>query len=204
MERSVDFFYFAVFVSIDCGASGSFTDENTILWKGDTDLISNGVTHTVQPNYTVSRVMDTLRVFTTRKKNCYSIDATQGEKVLVRAGFNYGNYDKMSSPPTFDLQFNGNFWVSVNASASKMYEAIYVVKSKFISVCVAQTKPNQFPFISTLEVRSLDSQMYSNIGTNYALLMNERIAYGINESIRYNCTLSFLSCFSLIIRKLSD
>ncbi|PWA74728.1 malectin-like carbohydrate-binding domain-containing protein [Artemisia annua] len=174
-----------VFVSIDCGASGSFTDENTIVWKGDSDLISYGVTHAVQSNYTVSRVMDTLRAFTTRKKNCYSIEATQGEKVLVRAGFNYGNYDRKSNPPNFDLHFNGNFWITVNSSQVKVYEAIYVLKKKVVSVCVAQTNPNQIPFISTLEVRSLDIQVYGNMGTNYALFTNIRTAYAVNESIRF-------------------
>ncbi|KAI3806360.1 hypothetical protein L1987_22260 [Smallanthus sonchifolius] len=174
-----------VFVSIDCGAWGSFTDENTIVWKGDGDLISSGVTHVVQPNYSVSRVFDTLRAFTTRRKNCYSIEVEEGEKVLVRAGFNYGNYDQKSTPPNFDLHFDGNFWITVNASEFKVYETIYVVKKKVISVCVAQTKPDEFPFISTLEVRSLDSQLYSKIGTNNALLLNSRFAYGSNQTIRF-------------------
>ncbi|XP_076881792.1 senescence-induced receptor-like serine/threonine-protein kinase [Bidens hawaiensis] len=174
-----------VFVSIDCGVSGSFTDENTIVWKGDNDLISSGVAHAVQPNYSMSRVMDTLRVFTTRRKNCYSIEVEEGGKVLVRAGFNYGNYDQKSTPPNFDLHFDGNFWISVNTSEVKIYETIYVVKRKVISVCVAQTKPNEFPFISTLEVRSMDSQVYSKVGSNYALLNHFRIAYATNETIRF-------------------
>ncbi|KAI3507809.1 hypothetical protein L1887_22804 [Cichorium endivia] len=174
-----------VFVSIDCGASGSFTDENSIVWKGDDDLISNGVTHVVQSNYSVSRVMDTLRVFTTRKKNCYSIETEEGGKVLVRASFNYGNYDQKSTPPIFDLQFDGNFWISVNTSQIKIYEAIYVVKRKVISVCVAQTRPDDFPFISALEVRSVDSQVNSHIDTNHALFMNARVAYAANETIRF-------------------
>ncbi|KAJ0554143.1 putative transferase [Helianthus annuus] len=174
-----------VFVSIDCGASVSFTDENSIVWKGDNDLISSGVTYTVQPDHSVSHVMDTLRVFTTRRKNCYSIEVEEGEKVLVRAGFNYGNYDNKSTPPNFNLLFDGNFWVNVNASDFKIYEAIYVVKKKVISICVAQTKPNHLPFISSLEVRSLDSQLYSKIGTNYALLLHFRDAYATNQTIRY-------------------
>ncbi|KAI3760452.1 hypothetical protein L1987_50847 [Smallanthus sonchifolius] len=174
-----------VFVSIDCGASGSFTDENTIVWKGDSDLISTGVTHVVQSNYSVSHVYDTLRAFTTPRKNCYSIEVEEGEKVLVRAGFNYGNYDQKSTPPNFDLHFDGNFWITVNASEFKVYEAIYVAKKKVISVCVAQSKPDEFPFISTLEVRSLDSQLYNKIGTNNALLLNSRFAYGSNETIRF-------------------
>ncbi|KAL7584226.1 hypothetical protein Lser_V15G42287 [Lactuca serriola] len=173
-----------VFVSIDCGASDSFTDENSIVWKGDGDLISNGVTHVVQSNYSVSHVMDTLRVFTTRKKNCYSIEA-EGGKVLVRASFNYGNYDQKSNPPIFDLHFDGNFWITVNTSQVKIYEAIYFVKRKVISVCVAQTRPNNFPFISALEVRSVDSQVNKYVDPNYALFMNARFAYATNEAIRF-------------------
>ncbi|KAI3678401.1 hypothetical protein L6452_37691 [Arctium lappa] len=174
-----------VFVSIDCGASGSYTDENSIVWTGDGDLISNGVSHTVQSNYSISRVYDTLRAFTTRKKNCYSIEAEEGGKVLVRVVFNYGNYDGKSTPPMFDLHFDGNFWITVNTSQSIYYEAIYVVKRKVISVCVAQTNPNQFPFISSLEVRSVDPRAYSHIGPDYALFMTYRIGYGLNETIRF-------------------
>ncbi|KAL4558282.1 hypothetical protein LXL04_036480 [Taraxacum kok-saghyz] len=174
-----------VFVSIDCGASRSFTDENSIVWKGDEDLISNGVSHEVQSNYSISPVMDTLRVFTTRKKNCYSIEAEKGGKVLVRASFNYGNYDQKSTPPIFDLHFDGNFWITVNTSEAKIYEAIYFVKMKVISVCVAQTRPGNFPFISSLEVRSVDSQVNRNVDTNYALFMNARFAYGTSETIRF-------------------
>ncbi|MFS7964897.1 putative Malectin-like domain-containing protein [Helianthus anomalus] len=183
--RVFNLILFTVFVSIDCGASGSFTDENSIVWKGDNDLISSGVAYAVQPNHSLSHVMDTLRVFTTRIKNCYSIEVEEGEKVLVRAGFNYGNYDNKSTPPNFDLLFDGNFWVNVNASDFKIYEAIYVVKKKVISVCVAQTKPDHLSFISSLEVRSLDSQLYSKIGTNYALLLHFRDAYATNQTIRY-------------------
>lgn len=58
------------------------------------------------------------------------------------------------------------------------------MKRKVISVCVAQTNANQFPFISYLEVRGLDSQMYNKIGTNYALLLNERFGFAMDENIR--------------------
>ncbi|KAI3929537.1 hypothetical protein MKX01_025705 [Papaver californicum] len=64
--------------------------------------------------------MSTLRAFPTRKNNCYSIDienksedSTMVERVLVRANFYYGNYDNKSSPPTFNLQFNGNSWKQI-------------------------------------------------------------------------------------------
>ncbi|KAL3518273.1 hypothetical protein ACH5RR_020862 [Cinchona calisaya] len=177
-----------VFVSIDCGSSDlAYTDPNSIIWTGDENYMSNGLSQTVEANYSLSPVMDTLRVFTSRKKNCYSIKADNGGRVLVRASFYYGNYDKKSSPPTFDLQFDGNDWGTVETSIDQViyYEVTYVVKGDYISVCLAQTKPDQFPFISALEVRSLGSTMYDKIDLNYALFLKRRVAYGTNQTIRY-------------------
>lgn len=131
--------------------------------------------------------MNTLRVFTTLKKNCYSITTDKGSLVLVRASFFYGNYDKRSSPPSFDLLFDGNNWATVKTSLDQLvyYEVMYVVKSDTTSICLAQTQPNQFPFISALEVRNLDSKMYGDVDPNYALFLRSRIAYGANTTVRF-------------------
>ncbi|CAK9164208.1 unnamed protein product [Ilex paraguariensis] len=178
---------FAVFVSIDCGASDVYTDENSIGWRGDNDIIQNGVSRVVLQNNSISHVMDTLRVFTTRKKNCYSINVNNSSRVLVRTSFFYGNYDNKSTPPTFDLLFDGNYWDTVETLIDDYYyyEIIYVVKGKTINVCVAQTKPDQFPFISALEVRSLDWSMYPYVDSSYALNLNTRNAYGSIANVRY-------------------
>ncbi|KAH9780821.1 protein kinase domain-containing protein [Citrus sinensis] len=132
--------------------------------------------------------MSTMRVFSTRKKNCYSIKVDEdGGRVLLRASFYYGNYDGKDSPPVFDLQFDGNFWTTVNTSFSSYdvlsYETIYVVKRNFTSTCVAQTKPGQLPFISAIEVRSLGVNMYSQIPSNLALHLIQRAAFGGNQTI---------------------
>ncbi|KAF3454181.1 hypothetical protein FNV43_RR04628 [Rhamnella rubrinervis] len=113
--------------------------------------------------------------------------AGKGEKVLVRARFYYGNYDKKSFPPTFDLQFDGNHWTSVETTADTtvFYEVIYVLKDDHTSICLAQTHPNQFPFISALEVRSIDAKMYTHVHSNYALFIKHTIAYGASKAIRY-------------------
>lgn len=131
--------------------------------------------------------MTTLRVFTERKKSCYSITSDKGSKVLVRASFFYGNYDGKSSPPSFDLQFDGNYWTTVETSSDEVvsYEAIYVTKMDAVSVCVAQTSPNMFPFISAVEVRDLDSKMYGSLDSNHALMLTRRVAFGTEEIIRY-------------------
>ncbi|KAH6814094.1 hypothetical protein C2S51_023112 [Perilla frutescens var. frutescens] len=176
-----------VFVSIDCGSSDSYTDENLIVWSGDDNLILNGESYTVQTSNSISPVIDTLRAFTTRKKNCYSIEATKGERVLLRATFYYGNYDQKSSPPTFDLHFDGNHWATVETSSTEYvyYETTYVLKADYVSVCVAQTKPGQFPFISALEARSLLPTMYDSLDQNYPLHLIRRVAYGARATVRY-------------------
>ncbi|XP_042505624.1 uncharacterized protein At1g24485-like [Macadamia integrifolia] len=154
-----------VFVSIDCGGSSNvYTDEKGIKWSGDDPFIQTGKNAVVQTSNSnsISHVMNTLRVFPTHnKKNCYSINATNGEKFLVRASFYYGNYDNKSSPPSFDLHFNGNKRTTVVTSSEELVSkvSIYNVKVDAISVCLAQTHPNQLPFISALEVRSLASTM---------------------------------------------
>nr|XP_017246550.1 PREDICTED: uncharacterized protein At1g24485-like isoform X2 [Daucus carota subsp. sativus] len=178
-----------VYWYIDCGSTSTafYTDSFINVWQGDGDLIQNGVPRRVQSSTADSDpVMDTLRVFTTRKKNCYAFNADKGGRVLVRASFKYGNYDGKSSPPTFDLHFDGNFWTTVETSIDEVvtYEATYVVKGDVVSVCVAQTKPNQFPFISALVIRSMDSNMYSNADPSYALFLKSRVAYGAETVIR--------------------
>ncbi|KAJ0048192.1 hypothetical protein Pint_16781 [Pistacia integerrima] len=179
-----------VFLSIDCGSSESYTDENSIEWVGDDAYIQNGESKVVQFSSSEAYPMSTLRVFPTgKKKNCYTIKVDEGERVLVRASFNYDNYDGKLSPPTFDLQFDGNFWATVNTSTTFSvisHEAIYVVKRNFTSICVAQTHPGQLPFISALEIRSLDANMYGSVHPNFALLLVVRAALGANETnIRY-------------------
>ncbi|KAK2643197.1 hypothetical protein Ddye_024960 [Dipteronia dyeriana] len=179
-----------VFESIDCGGSGFYTDENMIVWRGDDEFMqNNGETKVVISGSAVyDHVMSTLRVFSsTRKKNCYSMDVVKGVQVLVRASFYYGNYDEKSAPPSFDLHFNGNYWDTVETSSSFVvsYEAIYIVKDNGVSVCVAQTKPNQFPFMSALEVRSLDSHMYNHVDAEYALFLKSRTTYGTKYFVRY-------------------
>ncbi|KAL7115628.1 hypothetical protein ACP275_04G194000 [Erythranthe tilingii] len=129
--------------------------------------------------------MDTLRVFTARRKNCYSIRAGKGERVILRVGFYYGNYDNRSSPPSFDIQFDGNNWATVDSSSTQFvfYEVTYVTKRDYVSVCVAQTKRDQFPFISSIEIRGLESTMYSRGDQDYPLHLIKRVAYGTNKVI---------------------
>ncbi|KAL9143674.1 hypothetical protein ABFS82_14G249100 [Erythranthe guttata] len=182
------------YLNIDCGSSKSYEDEKSIVWTGDDNYIKTGEPHSVQSaKYSVSHVMDTMRVFTTRKKNCYHIDDSsvkQGQRVLVRASFLYGNYDNKSSPPKFDLFIEDTEWEAVETSMFEVvyYEVIYVLDKDSISVCVSRSSLG-IPFISALEVRGLTFSMYPyqylNDGKNYPLFLRRRVAFGSNQTIRY-------------------
>ncbi|KAJ6737506.1 CARBOHYDRATE-BINDING PROTEIN OF THE ER PROTEIN [Salix viminalis] len=174
-------------VSIDCGASETYRDENSLVWIGDDGFFKNSESAVVRSTTTVSHVMSTLRVFTSLKKNCYTIRADKGSLLLVRASFFYGNYDKKSSPPSFRMLLDGNYWSIVETTLDEpgIYEVMYVVKSDTISICLAQTQPNQLPFISALEFRKLDSTMYAIVDPNYALYVRAMVAYGANSTVRF-------------------
>ncbi|KAF9681652.1 hypothetical protein SADUNF_Sadunf05G0024300 [Salix dunnii] len=61
----------------------------------------------------------------------------------------------------------------------------HLIKSDTTSICLAQTQPNQLPFISALEVRSLDSKMYGHVDPDYALFVRSRVAYGANKTVSF-------------------
>ncbi|KAB1212178.1 hypothetical protein CJ030_MR5G001740 [Morella rubra] len=183
---------FAAFVSIDCGSISGYTDGNSIRWSGDGNYTLNGLGYEIDfPLFRAGHVVSTLRAFTTPKKNCYTIyNLENGERVLVRATFYYSNYDGKNNPPSFDLLFDGNLWRSLNLSEygeDKILttEVIYAVIGNSTSICVAQTVPNQRPFINSIELRSLDSKMYNHAGSNRFLYLLNRAAQGANQTIRY-------------------
>ncbi|ONI25923.1 hypothetical protein PRUPE_2G327000 [Prunus persica] len=181
----------AVFLSIDCGASDSYTDSLSINWVGDDDYVHSGESHLVELSSSTPHVASTLRVFTSLRKNCYAINSVNmiGQRLLVRASFYYGNYDGNNSPPTFDLYFDSTYWTQVNLTGVSdtivNYEVIYTVNKNNTSICLAQTLPRQFPFISALEFRSLAPKMYTRVASDYALFRQKRLALGAQQLIRY-------------------
>lgn len=179
-----------LFASIDCGATKSYTDENKIDWESDKPYINNGRSYTVKAPASVSESLKTLRAFTSRKKNCYSFAVQNGAPVLVRAGFYYHNYDGKASPPTFELQLDGNKWTTVETRMDEevTYEIIYVVNDVGTSICVAQSMDGHIPFISAIQVSQLGMGMYANSfgSTASGLLLHRRVAFGSAKSIRYS------------------
>nr|DAD46305.1 TPA_asm: hypothetical protein HUJ06_004535 [Nelumbo nucifera] len=182
----------AVFPNINCGSldSDSFTDENNITWVGDARYIKSGERQnvTTSDNTAAFPPFTTRRVVPTGQKNCYSIDVGKGEHVLLRTHFYSGNSTTdLSCKSAFDLQFNGNHWVTVDTCGGKPFDhqVIYHTKFDAISVCLAQTDPHRPPFISAIQVISLDDGMYSGVDRNHPLFTLRRRNYGGDKNVRY-------------------
>ncbi|CAL9056922.1 unnamed protein product, partial [Musa banksii] len=174
------------FISIDCGASDSYTDADGIHWESDRAYISNGESRAVQSTESMATPLTTLRVFSSRKKNCYPILLPDARRILARVSFHYGNYDKKAAPPTFELQFDGNSWATVvtRMDGAVYFEAVYDVRMGRTSICVAQTIPKQLPFVSSIEVRRLENSMYDGEPT-FAFFLLRRWSFGATDIVRY-------------------
>ncbi|KAL2470430.1 Leucine-rich repeat transmembrane protein kinase protein [Abeliophyllum distichum] len=194
MEKWV-LLYFALFnlkafaqdtwLGIDCGSATSTTTIGGV-WQTDGAFIKTGTNQFVSSdNFQTLALLNTLRAFPMQNKNCYALPA-RATRYFIRAIFLYGNYDNLLKPPTFDLEIDGNKWMTVVSSSTEIlhYEIIYTSTGDTISVCLARTQANQFPFISSLEAWPIfDSNAYIHMNRDLAWLNTYRYNYGANDWI---------------------
>ncbi|CAN6471172.1 unnamed protein product [Victoria cruziana] len=176
-------------LNINCGSNRTSVDGYGIKWVDDAGFVQSGESTVIQNDTSFLPPHNTLRYFPTGKKNCYTVSGIPlGSKILVRTIFNYGNYDGLQSPPTFGLQFDGNWWTEVVTGESGFFvaEMVCVVRTENVSICVARTEGgNGVPFISSLEMRPLQLDMYAQLDPDYALFVSNRLAFGARSLVRY-------------------
>ncbi|KAL0700042.1 hypothetical protein Bca4012_056164 [Brassica carinata] len=182
LSFSIIILYNAADINIDCGSSSSHVDAENITWVRDTDFVTTGLTSTFKPIVTTAESLTTLRYFPTGETNCYSnIPVDKGGKVLVRTRFNYGNYDGEDKAPKFDVVYDGKHRdsvVTVTSISGTRSEAIFIPESGNTSVCFFRMFLNENPFVSTIEVRRLDTSMYTDLGPKEGFILQQRTAYG--------------------------
>lgn len=155
----------AGFISIDCGSNRSYTEQTTGLnYTSDENLVDTGELKELQPAYKTNspQPMWTLRSFPRGKRNCYTVNITNGTKYLIRASFLYGNYDGLNSLPKFDIHLGPNLWDSLDITDRDKtinLEIIHVATNDQIQICLVQTG-GDIPFISALEFRPLKENIY--------------------------------------------
>ncbi|URE46992.1 receptor-like serine threonine-protein kinase, partial [Musa troglodytarum] len=160
----------AGFVSIDGGATRSYTDSQTgILYEVDEGYVDTGRNaERYIEDPTQVRTWFTVRSFPDGTRNCYTIPGLkEGDRYLVRASFVHGNYDGQASgdsvapPLLFDLYVGVNLWRSINITeVFTLYEAeiITAAPSDSLSTCLADIGSGT-PFISSLESRHIDNHL---------------------------------------------
>ncbi|CAN6442419.1 unnamed protein product [Victoria cruziana] len=168
-------------LNVDCGTTGKTAGYLSMSWIGDEQYVKSGKSATVQIDESLIPPLTTLRYFPSGRKNCYSFPGIgAGIKLLVRALFYYGNYDGLGSPPTFNILFNGNLWSPVifsEQNVSVLFEMVHVNGVDDISVCLARTKPNDVPFINSIEIKKLEGNMYASMDKDRPLYVMGRYAY---------------------------
>uniref|UniRef100_A0A1J3HTA5 Malectin-like domain-containing protein n=1 Tax=Noccaea caerulescens TaxID=107243 RepID=A0A1J3HTA5_NOCCA len=183
---------FAENISIDCGSTGSYVDSNNVTWVGDKGFVTTGEPMKIPD--VVTKPINTLRYFPSGQTNCYTnIPVTKRRNTLVRTKFYYENYDGNFSPPSFDLVYDGKHRDSVEITESLLNdeetyyysELIFAPANENISICLFRTSPSDNPFISSIEVYSLDVGMYADLGPNEGLITRQRTTCGAKESISY-------------------
>lgn len=166
-------------------------DSNNVTWVGDKGFVTTGEPMKIPD--VVTKPINTLRYFPSGQTNCYTnIPVTKRRNTLVRTKFYYENYDGNFSPPSFDLVYDGKHRDSVEITESLLNdeetyyysELIFAPANENISICLFRTSPSDNPFISSIEVYSLDVGMYADLGPNEGLITRQRTTCGAKESIR--------------------
>ncbi|GLJ20457.1 hypothetical protein SUGI_0372170 [Cryptomeria japonica] len=180
------------FLSVDCGANDNQTDQNGLLWVSDAPFIK-----TREVSKGPFAQLFQLRTFAffknlEAKKYCYSLPVQLSLNYLVRATFYPDSTSYLAT--IFDLSIEGINWDTVNLSSLEIhyygtYEIILAAKSESLSLCLArnsQTEENRYVFITSIELRPLNSSMYNSTDfVNKALYLYDRISFGANNSIHY-------------------
>ncbi|KAL8153403.1 hypothetical protein V2J09_011163 [Rumex salicifolius] len=169
----------AGFISIDCGSSkhDKYTDTTTLNYNSDEGFIESGINMDISPKYltrSLSKQFTNVRSFPKGIKNCYTLRPEQGKgsNYLIRTTFMYGNYDSLNIPPEFELHLGTDVWASVkldNSTHVVVKEMIYTPTVDYLYVCLANVGLGM-PFISTLELRHLNSSIYNRVSGSLELV----------------------------------
>ncbi|KAG0565321.1 hypothetical protein KC19_8G181600 [Ceratodon purpureus] len=182
-------------LSIDCGATAPYDDDNGIHWVPDTDYVSGGIAVTVKVPFNSSWLsnppqLKALRYFPDVSRVCYNIPINRSQPYLLRWTTYHGGYDSRS---TFLLLFSFETFINdVYTVTDGIFwnEAIFRLPQDNVHFCLYRPpwNPTQDPFLSSLELRPLSSTMYTAAQDDtYILYYQDRFDFGApdNSCVRY-------------------
>ncbi len=182
------------FVSLACGASGNFTSDNNISWMSDEAYAPpGGIPATIAKN----KIGTVLRAFpadikTTNNRPvseriCYSLPIPFNPPgiFLVRATFEYQNYDGLNDPPIFQVALGPTNLSTVDLTANDPW-VVEVIYNATVSQAFCLIRQMGTPVISSLEVRPLLDATYANAQASSTTMLRTlyRINCGASATIR--------------------
>lgn len=140
--------YVLGFISIDCGLpnNSSYSTETTtgIHYVSDLTFIDSGERKNLPVDSNYYQPYWYVRSFPQGVRNCYKVNVTNGTKYLIRAGFQYGNYDGQNKPPEFELHLGANYlWHVMNFSTEffeTTRELIHMPLQEYIHIRLVNRK----------------------------------------------------------------
>ncbi|XP_059075011.1 probable LRR receptor-like serine/threonine-protein kinase At1g67720 [Cryptomeria japonica] len=183
------------FLNINCGAIANGTDQKGLLWISDSPFIKTRNVWRTSSTETMRMRFWTLTYFPSIlsvKKYCYLLPVNPRVNYLVRASF--GPDYEIPLANFFDLLIEGIKWTNVDLSSTgnesyTSYEIILAAKSESLSLCLArnsQTEQNHSVFISSIELRPIESSMYNSTDfQKSALDLVKRTNFGASSLLQY-------------------
>eukprot|EP00253_Pinus_taeda_P002094 PITA_02094 len=182
------------FLNINCGGTTNHTVENNITWVTDANYIDVGKTADIG-NVTEAALgssLDSLRYFPKPlNKSCYLLPVPSSVPYLLRIWFVVGDYTGFQSWPlsfaysfeTTDMLVMNN--ITLTSSTDALYdERIFTTSGTVMYVCLIRTFESDDPFISGIELRTLQSGMYKQAQPGTGLTTKSRIDIGGNSMLR--------------------
>lgn len=179
------------FLSVDCAGKENYTDENNIAWVTDANYIDVGEpADTGKGN--LPTYLQRLRFFPKPlNKSCYRLPVSANVPYLLRLWFFVGNNSRFSVSYLFfthSIETSGMLisrTAKYSTSDPYVYEGIYVSSGELLYVCLIRRLETDDPFISAIELRTLQNGMYSQAKSGSMLFKHSRIDVGGNSIVRY-------------------
>ncbi|KAH9300457.1 hypothetical protein KI387_012040, partial [Taxus chinensis] len=170
------------FVSLLCGGKSNTTDaetklqwmsdDNYTLYKGEIVLYQSPI-EGIQP--------EPIRKFNTDFKSCYNLSTVKGHQYLIRGSFMHG---ELFGKPLFDVSIDATVIFQANTSVSALQnEVILTATRNYVTYCLIPKRHHGTPFISRLELRPLNTELYGQNNSSKILKMLTRIDLGNNGSL---------------------
>ncbi|CAM6031767.1 unnamed protein product [Sphagnum compactum] len=173
------------FISIDCGLNtANYTDSNNIAWVPDTGYIFSGQNFDLIASDTIT--LQSLRYFPqNRSKDCYVLPAIPNNTYMIRVNFLYADFlGTGAPPPVFHLEIDTVRVADFPGTtiSNVLYEFYLSATRDTIHVCLARV--TGVPFISSLELRAVDTDhMYTLARQGYYLMNIYHANFGSSTTI---------------------